>query len=281
MLAKMERNVIARFLTGFLVLLLVWDAYLWFQSSTTTSTNLNYFYAVGYSLFYLITAILGFIKLRQVGIKSATAKALLFMSIGAVIFTFAFWLYTYYILAQNIEIPYPSLADYFFLSFVPFVAIGFFFLLKIFKPVLSPGVVMQTFLMVLVGIGLMFYYVIYPKFGGANEGIAKVFDIIYPLDDAILLSLMLIAIRVSGGKIQGYFLRFVITFALMIIGDLLYSYRVSNTIQWNGDIVDLIFTFTAFSFSLAVLKMQDSVVEPTATFNPIVETSTLGAPAEA
>jgi hypothetical protein len=263
-----HREVVASYLTGFLGILLLWNIYLNIQADK--STNLNYWYAVGYSLFYVFVAVFGFIKLKQVGAKSATAKALTFMSIGALIFAFAFWLYTYNIYKYQVDIPYPSVADYFFLSFVPFVAIGFSFLIRIFAPVLSRRVVIESFLLMLVGVGVMFYFFILPQFGQDVTPLEKVFNIIYPLDDTILLSLILIAVRASGGRIQGYFLRFIIAFALMITGDLLYSYRTSQNIQWNGDIVDLIFTFTAYAFSMAVLKMSGSVVEPTATFNPTV-----------
>lgn len=259
----MKTNVLGKYFTGFLVVLLLWNGFLNLQLKQTglTSTDANYWYAVGYSLFYLVTAVLGFRALAKVGVKSATAKALLCMSIGAFIFTFAFWLYTYYIYKYQIAVPYPSLADYFFLSFVPLVAIGFIFLLKIFAPVLSRRVVIESVLIVLVGIGVMVWKLILPQFGQDLPLLETTFNIIYPLNDTILLTLILIALRASGGKMKGYFLFFIITFALMITGDLLYSYRTSYDIQWNGDIVDLIFTFTAYMFAMAALKLRGSVEE--------------------
>src|ERR1044072_1281869 len=186
---KTQRNPLIVWFSVYFVGILIWNLFLHLYAGETTSTIWNYLYAVGYSLFYIVVAGIGFAKLAKVGVRSAAGKGLLFMSIGATIFTFAFWLYTYFILAKDIEIPYPSVADYFFLSFVPLVAIGFFFLLRIFGPLLTRRVIWETFLLVVVGIGIVFYFTILPQFGENIPTLEKVFNIIYPLDDSILVAL--------------------------------------------------------------------------------------------
>lgn len=257
------------YLVGYFVLLLVWDVVL--NMREDKSTLANYFYAVAYSLPYLIVALISFRRLLQVGVRSSGSKALLFMSIGATIFTIAFWVYTYFILSTNVDVPYPSLADYLFLSFVPLVAIGFAYLIRIFTPVITRKVVIQSFLLVVVGVALMYFFVILPKMNQDIPTLEKVFDVIYPLNDSILIALILIALRTSGGRIHGYFSLFILTFCVMITGDLTYSFRTSHGIQWNGDIADLIFTFAAFFFSLAILRMIDTVISPSEQKDPVLE----------
>lgn len=256
------------YLIGYLVILLIWDVVL--NVRENKSTLFNYMYAVMYSLPYFIISMVAFDRLRKVGLRSAASKAILFMSIGATIFAIAFWVYTYLILKTNVDVPYPSIADYLFLSFVPFVAIGFSYLIRIFTPVMSKQVVWQSVLMVLIGVAIMYVFVIGPKVNQQDiSSLERVFNIIYPLDDAILLSLILIAVRTSGGRMRGYFLLFIITFCIMIAGDLTYSYRTSLGIQWNGDIADLIFTFAAFFFTLSMIKTIDTVVQSDTPESPV------------
>lgn len=240
-------------------LVVIWDIYLYFLP--THIEPANYLYNVGYALLFYAA---GYYGLKGAQKNFGTNMGKMFSFIGYSGFTYGTGLviWTYYNFVLKIETPYPSLADIFFLPYAPFIAVGFSYLLKIYKSAVSKAIIWQATIIGLTFFATVAYSVIIPTFSEDISFYAKALNVIYPLSGAILLSISYISLRSSGGITKSNLNILGLSLLLQTSADTIFTYRSGKETYWNGDIGDLAFTVSAYLLTLFLIRMLKDLGRP-------------------
>lgn len=210
---------------------------------------------------FLMAGIAGIVYAKEVGWGSVMGKALTFIGVGLVSYAFAQFVWLFYNLFSSVEVPYPSIADAFFLLFYVLVFIGFISLLNIFKLSITKEKVVQSILLLPVVLAFSLIFVFKPDLSSNLSFLGKALNIAYPVCDTLVLYIILVMIRVSGGYFRSTTLFFSVAGVVLLVGDFLFTYRNAKDLYWNGDISDLVFTISAFLFFLSFVYFKQKMVE--------------------
>ncbi len=253
------KNSVTIFVSLYLLILLCWDAILFLNPEKTTL--FNYWFNAGYGLIYLFTGILGIIYAKRIGLSSVFGKAFTFIGGSLISYSIGQFIWLFYNLFSDVEVPYPSAADIFYLLFYVFIFIGFIFLLNTFKKSITKQMLYQ--LMIIVPIVFIFSlaFIFRPNLSSDLSFWEKTFNIIYPVSDTLFLCIILIMMRISGGYLKSTILFFAAASIMQLIGDFLFSYYTVNGTYWNGNIVDLVFMISSYLFLLSFVYFMQKMEE--------------------
>ena len=81
-------------------------------------------------MIYLVAGILGIVYSRRLGLASIFGKAFVSVGGGLISYGIAQFVWVFYNVFSNVEVPYPSVADIFYLLFYTLTFLGFIFLLQ-------------------------------------------------------------------------------------------------------------------------------------------------------
>lgn len=94
-------------------------------------TILNYSYNVATGLIYLFGGIIGYSYGRCSMAPVHLLKALKFLTLSQFIYAIACFIWAYYNMVSHIEVPFPSLADIFYVLYMFILAVGMWQLLQL------------------------------------------------------------------------------------------------------------------------------------------------------
>ncbi len=245
------------FLAVAVVFMLGYDALLWFSGSTTTIWN--YIFNGVYGIVYLFAAYLCYrgAKLTKKVETGRIARALRLW-----VFAFGFWgigqmVWLYYNVAQRIDVPYPSVADLFFLAF--YVPLGMGMLqLKAIEPLRRRtffGEFLILLPLMLASVLIIFAYLHIPDFSSSEPGLTVVTDVLYVFGDAFLLAIALTGVSSLISSFKGAYVCLLIGLCMAAAGDIMFSYRTAQETYWNGGTSDVLFALFPVIFSIGVLKI--------------------------
>ena len=210
-------------------------------------------YQFAFGLIPLIGGVIGILKSKiWGGLKSHVGRALLFISLGAICWGIGqmFWS-LYYNILNNVDIPYPSLADIGYSLSFPFLAIGLISLSKATGARFSlkhPSGRLLAFFITIVGIISAYYLLIIVARDGIidfnEEGLKLFFDLAYPIGDLTILLFSLLIYGLSfnylGGKYKIPILSVVFGLLVLFLGDFSFSYTTTVESYYNGHWVDMV-----------------------------------------
>ena len=139
------KNRLSIVVSLYLLALLFWNVALFLNPDKNTLSN--YWFNGGYGIMFLIAGVTGIVYAKQIGLGSIIGKALTFIGGGLVSYALAQFIWLSYNLFSSIEVPYPSIADVFFLIFYVLVFLGFLSLLNIFKQSITKERVIQSIIL--------------------------------------------------------------------------------------------------------------------------------------
>lgn len=259
---KFHRKLINSSFTLLLLLMLVWNGYLY--TLPTQDTQFNYYYNVGYGLIFLFGALLSIIYGKVFGYKTNIGKMLLFFGLGLLSWVLGLGIWVYYNEVVGVEVPYPSWADYAGFTYIYlFMPIGGYYLLKIYKSLITKNLMRDSIIILILSFLVIFGLFSRPVIDGSLPFMENFFNIYYPAGDMLILALVLIALRIGGGKIHPSLYIFFIGLLIQVAGDLLYSYRTAQDIYWNGDLSDLLFTFSGYFMSIGIFEIIYNLTQTT------------------
>lgn len=250
---KVFDSFVIIFFVIFYAMLLVW-AFILFVTGQQT-TQWNYLFNAGYALLYYSVGVVALFGIKLHGLNSAVGKELLAIAIGMFGFASGLSIWAYFNLILKVDIPYPSLADFFFALYIPFLGYGIINLLSVFGMFYSKRILSETILIFLLSCVLIFFWGNPPDFSDALPLLTKALNLAYLFGDAFLISLGYMLIRLSKGKIHKSFFFFVGALMVMALADLLFAYRTGAELYWNGDISDVLYATSGFLFSLGVTRI--------------------------
>jgi hypothetical protein len=160
------------------------------------------------------------------------------------------WAFYYFVL--GVQVPYPSLADVFYIGgYLPIMA-GLGAYLWTFRVAMSMR--RLGFAIVVVGIAtsLAMAFVLPVEFAKNLSLVNLVTDMIYPILDLVLLSLAILSLAIFyGGSIAKWWVLFGMGATLYVIADEFFLYQVAGGTYYNGGLDDLIFLLGYSVFALA------------------------------
>ena len=160
------------------------------------------------------------------------------------------WAAYYFIL--KIAVPYPSLADIFYVGgYLPIIA-GLLGYLNTFHVALTKRRLAYSFVAISVAVALALLFVLPVELGKNPPPLTFLTDMIYPALDLLLLSLAVLSLGIFvGGTIAKWWMIFGVGATLYVIGDEFFLYQVAHGTYYNGSVDDLIFLLGYLTFALA------------------------------
>jgi hypothetical protein len=244
-------------LVFFLIIILLWSALLTFTGYKTTSWNYGFNFA--YALFYMIGGVIGVWGAKSIGIKNNLGKAFVYFGLGLASFSLAIITWAFYNFYLMIEIPYPSLADVFFIAFYPLTFLGLLYLIRAHSEVIKTTILVESLIILAVNaIAILAFTNLLPR--DLTQGrIANIFNSIYPVGDILIASTAFIVFRISVGRMHRGLMMLVAAFVIGVIADLLFAFRTSTHAYWNGDISDVLYAIGGFLFALGLINAMSGI----------------------
>ncbi|GEM_PF-560521 len=255
-------NTLQKILNLFMLFLLAYWIILFYSGLKTSFWN--YLYSLLFSLMAFIGGFVGFTRSKHWRLFSSNVgKARFFISAGLFSWGCGGIIWAYYNFTQNIDVPYPSVADvsYFPAYFLWFVGViylshatGAKFELKRKRSKLFLLVIpffITTF---------SYYFLLFiVKRTYVSETPIKIFlDLAYPSMDIIILTFAIIIFGLSvnffGGKYKLSVFAILLGFTFLYVGDFLFSYTTSLNIYFTGNFVDLSFSIGLYLLNLGTLS---------------------------
>lgn len=232
-------------------IIFVW--FLFLQLLPEKDTIWNYAFNIAYAFLFFSGALLSFYYAVRSTMNIDIRIVLWLFGAGLLSYAAGLCMWAYYNIVVQLEIPYPSLADFFFIAYLIFTMIGFLYLIKKSKKSLSARIIFDSLIFVIISAIIIYQFYSHIELSSDLSLLTNILNVTYPLLDIVLLSIVLITLRIFGGEIQQNILLLTIGFMVDVIADLLFTYRTTQDSYWNGDISDFMFATAAYMISIGLV----------------------------
>lgn len=268
----MAHNLAQRILIVYFGLLCVFWTSLYFTG--LTGGPWNDFYSFSFGLIPLISGMWGIRQsFKWGGLKSYVGKSLMFISAGSFLWGVGTMIWAYYNFFAGVPVPYPSIADLFYILTIPLWAAGISSLshatgsrsaLK-----KSTGKILAVVVPLLIFFASYYLLVVIARDGvlvSTYEGYLKlILDLAYPLGDVIILTFAILVYGLSrdylGGRYKTPVNILLAGFLTMYFADFIFSYTTTIGTFYTGGFGDLVFTIAMFLISFGTLGIDTAVAE--------------------
>lgn len=161
-----------------------------------------------------------------------------------------------YTLALGVEIPYPSIADGFWLiGYIPFL-FALTSYLSIVRPAISKGILTVASTIVSISAVASSSLFIIPAVVEETDTLTRIINVAYPSLDLLLFACSILGLLVFtttrlAGKIEKGWILLNVGILMNVIADSLFSYTTAQDTYYNGHPLELFFHFGYLSFTLA------------------------------
>jgi len=214
-------------------------------------------------------ALFGFKNAREWGgMKSAVGKAVTLLSLGTLTWALGMLAWNYYIFLAEVEVPYPSLADAFFILSWPLWTLGVMYLSRATGVKFALRQAKGKILMIIVpilAIAASYYMLVSVARGGVIEfdgsnGWKLFFDLFYPIGTAVILTLALTFFSLSMDFLGGIYKKpitiLILAFLVNYLADFTFSLTTTNETYFNGHFVDILFMTAMYLFATSLSLMS-------------------------
>lgn len=233
-----------------------------------SESDLGLYLQIPLAIIPLIGGVFGIKKAEKWGgNKSVIGRAIMSLSLGMLTWTFGMIVWNYYIFFTDVEIPYPSMSDVFFIISWPLWTFGVYELAKAagagYGLKLKSGKYLFLFIPLIV-IALSYYLLFVVARGGefdTSAGFLRIFvDLFYPIGDIVILTVATLVYSLSrkflGGAYKPAVLLLILGYVCNYFTDFTFSYTNTVGTYFNGHFVDYMFTTTMFVMSYAILSFD-------------------------
>ena len=217
----------------------------WNSQALTDSTDLLFIAVSG------VCSILAFLVVRKWGFRGNFGLVHLGLFLGVFLWFVAETIWAVYEMVFHIEVPYPSIADAFYLAgYVPFF-LGLVQFLVFFKGGLTRRrvVMLSLFILVLLsGSGLVLINLLMIE---SVDVLAKASDVIYAVLDSFLACLAVAVAMIFGKRRFGIaWLWIALGMLLKVTADLAFSYGTLVGWYYSGNPIELLYIWSYLSLGL-------------------------------
>lgn len=162
----------------------------------------------------------------------------------------ATWAVYYFVF--GVTLPYPSIADIFYIGGYFPILVGALLYISVFRVALSAKRLLAALLVIAVAVALAMTYVLPIEFSTGKPAVLVFTDLIYPILDLSLVSVAVLGVAIFfGGRVSRWWLLLGAAACLYVVGDEFFLYQVASGTYYNGDVDDLIFLFGYLTGALA------------------------------
>lgn len=263
--SQLFSSINRKVLVLFYVLVIVW----WFTIfiRNIKETNENYAFSLVYTIIPFVWGIIGFINARRWGgLKSSVGRAISFLSAGILAWGIGNLIFAYYNLILRVPVPYPSLADAFFILIYPLSAIGIAFLFRVTGASFALKSLFGKIAIFIIPLclSLLSYYLLFVVARGGEityEGdlLKLILDVAFPIGDVVVITLAAIvyglSIKFLGGIFKMPIILILLGFVSNYFADFLFSYTTTTGTYFVGLWVDLFYptAFLLIGFGLSLM----------------------------
>lgn len=197
------------------------------------------------------------------GWKSAIGKSLISLGLGLLGWAGGMIVWNYYLFFKEVEVPFPSLADLFFITIWPLWTFSMLQLSKATGAKYGFRKVKGKVIAVIIAVVSIFlsYYLLFVV---AKEGIIDLslntpqiaLNFFYPIGDvAILMSAILVyalSYKFLGGLYKKTVIILLVGFLINYVADFIFLFTSTKGTYFNGHIVDFMYLTMMFTLSLGV-----------------------------
>ena len=200
-----------------------------------------------------VALMMALIALRRYGKRFRTTFSIVWFcfALGLALWFLGELSWGLYTLAFGVEIPYPSIADVFWLSAYAPIYIALLLYIKPFKMVLSKRSICAIALIIAVLCTLVTLFLIGPILSTSKDLIILVTDLAYPLLDLILLSAAILGLMIFfKGTIGRSWLLICLALVFDAVADFLFSYTTLQGTYYNGHPLELFYQWGYILYAL-------------------------------
>lgn len=267
MLHAIRRSFSIKAAFVFFIAYILWFIYLHLPGVSGKS-QLDWFTST-YGLLALWGSIWGFIIAKKWGwTRSVMGKATLLFALGLLFQELGQLSYVYYIYFRNVELPYPSIGDLFFISIVPCYSLAVLFLAKASGIRISLNSFAGKIQAILIPAAMVIVsYFVFLQGHEINlkEPVKIFFDFGYPLGDAIFISLAILTYTLTkgvlGGVMKGKVLLLLIAMLFQYVADWTFLYQASRGLWSVSGMNDFIYLIAYFMMTIALLNLDTKAIK--------------------
>jgi len=173
------------------------------------------------------------------GSKSPFAKIWLYLISGLFLWFLGETSWGVYTLIFGVELPYPSVADVFWIGgYIP-LFIGYFTYVMIFRKALTLKMIAKSLIISAITTIIVIVTVLLPILTWKENLVTLILDFAYPLLDILLLSILLIGINIFwGGRLKIPWLLMVSALSTNVCADAAFSYTTAQGTYYPGHLLD-------------------------------------------
>ena len=201
-----------------------------------------------------IAALLAVLATVRYGIVSGArfGKAWLLFALGMGAWFVAELVWAIYVLILDVPIPYPSVADSFYLAGYAFFVPGILIYVYIFSAAFTRQRLAITSAVIAVATLLTAWLLFVPVLGSTEDVLTKALDILYPILDVLLLGGAALGLAVfAGGRLGRAWLVLMTAILLDALADIVFEYMSWQGTYFSGSLSDFLYLWSYALFALA------------------------------
>ncbi len=186
------------------------------------------------------------------GLRQKFEAAWFFFTLGLGLWVVAEATWAVYYFFLDIAVPYPSVADFFYIGGYFPVLVGAILYLDVFKVAMSRRRLAAAVCVIAIATALALTFVLPIEFSTGEPPALVLTDLVYPVLDLALVAVAALALAIFfGGRLAKWWILFGAAAILYVFGDEYFLYQAAAGTYYNGGLDDLIFLFGYLTFALA------------------------------
>lgn len=200
--------------------------------------------------FSLIPLLLSFYLLKT---KTPFINSTRWLAFGFLLWFLGEVTYSIYALVLGTAIPYPSIADLFWLIGYPFILVGMAVFIWPFRSAIKRESLEIAIALSVIASVVVAVFLIIPVMSISSDLATNLVGFAYPISDIALLIASILGFQLfRGGKVaRGWYLLALGAF-LFSMGDILFSYATARGVYFDGDPLELLYDYGYVCFSLSI-----------------------------
>jgi hypothetical protein len=185
-------------------------------------------------------------------LRTRFSGAWLLFAIGMTAWFVAELIWAVYVLVLNVPIPFPSIAD-------PFYVAGYFSFfggLVIYANLFSAAITRKRFTItsavVAVGTLLVAWFLLAPVLASNSDSMTKALDVLYPILDVLILGGAVLGLAIfAGGRLGRAWAVLIAAIVVDVLADIAFAYMDAQGTYYSGSVSDFLYLWSYALFALA------------------------------